>query len=59
MQEVRISKNMAMLLLGASFLPVWRCGLRGNLNFWSWIYYHTTFAPEPQYIPEEKYKEII
>ena len=48
-----IQKDVLVLALLASFLPVWRCGLRQDLNFWSWIYHHTTFSPKPQYIPEE------
>ena len=51
-----ISKDIAILLLIASFLPVWRCGLRENLNFWSWAKEHTIYGSPVEYIPEEEYK---
>jgi len=51
-----ISKDLAILALLASFVPVWRCGLREDLNFWQWTYLHTKWAPTPQYIPEELYE---
>ena len=51
-----ISRDAAVLALLASFLPVWRCGLREDLNFWQWTYFHTTWSPKPQYIPEELYE---
>jgi len=50
-----ISKDIAILLLIASFLPVWRCGLRENLNFWSWVKEHTIYGSPVEYIPEEEY----
>ena len=51
-----ISKDLAILALLASFLPVWRCGLRENLNFWSWVKEHTVYGSPVEYIPEEEYK---
>jgi len=51
-----ISKDLAVLALLASFLPVFRCGLRENLNFWQWTKEHTVWGSEIQYIPEEDYK---
>ena len=44
--------GIAFILLG--FLPVWRCGLRENLNFYEFVGEHTIFSPhEVEYIPEE------
>ena len=54
-KPVVISKDLAILLLIASFLPVWRCGLRENLNFWSWAKEHTIYGSPVEYIPEEEY----
>jgi hypothetical protein len=56
-KSVAVSKDLLLLLLLFSFLPLFRCGLREKLNFWQWVYYHTTFAPKPQYIPEEDYQQ--
>lgn len=50
-----ISKDLAILLLIASFLPVWRCGLRENLSFWTWAKEHTIYGSPVEYIPEELY----
>lgn len=42
----------ALVLLG--FLPVWRCGLREDLNFYQFVGEHTIFSPHTvEYIPEE------
>ncbi len=51
-----ISKDLAVLALLASFLPVWRCGLRENLNFWTWLKEHSIYGSAVEYIPEEQYK---
>lgn len=51
-----ISKDLAILILLASFLPVWRCGLRENLNLWEWAKEHTVWGHPVEYIPEEEYK---
>ncbi len=51
-----ISKDLAVLALLASFLPVFRCGLRENINFWEFLRQHTVFGSPVEYIPEEKYK---
>lgn len=51
-----ISKDLAVLALLASFLPVWRCGLRENLNTWQWLKEHTVYGSPVEYIPEEEYK---
>ena len=51
-----ISKDLAILALLASFLPVFRCGLRENLNFWQWTKEHTVYGSPVEYIPEEEYK---
>lgn len=50
-----ISKDLAILGLLASFLPVFRCGLRENLNFWQWTKEHTIYGSPVEYIPEEEY----
>ncbi len=51
-----ISKDLAILGLVASFLPVFRCGLRTKLNFWQWTKEHTVYGSPVEYIPEEEYK---
>ena len=50
-----ISKNLALLALAASFLKVWRCGLRSDLNFWQFVKEHTVYGSPVEYIPEEEY----
>ena len=53
-------KLIVLVLLLLSFAPVWRCGLRGNLNFWEFTREHTIFSPHPiEYVPEEKYEEAF
>ena len=51
-----ISRDLAVLVLVASFVPVWRCGLRSDLNFWQWWQEHTIFGHPVEYIPEEEYQ---
>ncbi len=46
-------KGAALILLGLGFLPIWRSGLRENLNFYQFIINHTIWGPEVEYIPEE------
>ena len=47
--------NIAPLaLLGFSFLPIWKSGLRKNMNLWQFVIGHTTLSPwESLYVPEE------
>lgn len=48
---------IVLVLLVFSFLPVWRCGLRHNINFWGFVREHTIFSPHPvEYVPEENYE---
>ena len=51
-----ISKDLAIIALRASFMPVWRCGLREDLNFWQFTKEHTIYGSPVEYIPEEEYK---
>lgn len=50
-----MNKGTFLVVLGGiGLLPVWRCGLRENLNFYEFILEHTIFSPhEVTYIPEE------
>jgi hypothetical protein len=49
-------KKIALVLfLGASLLPIWRSGLRENMNLWQWVNNHTIFGPASEYVPEEYY----
>jgi hypothetical protein len=49
-------KNIALVLfLGASLLPIWRSGLRENMNLWQWVNNHTVFGPPIEYVPEDYY----
>ena len=50
-----ISKDLAIVALVASFLPVLKCGLRQDLNFWQWTKEHTIYGSPVEYIPEEEY----
>lgn len=56
MPELRISKEILVILLLVSFMPIWRCGLRENLNFWDFIKEHTIYGSPVQYVPEELYE---
>ncbi len=51
-----ISKDLVLLALVASFLPMFRCGLRSDLTFWQWWKEHTIWGSPVEYIPEEEYK---
>ena len=49
-----MSKGTWLVVLGGiGLLPVWRCGLRENLNFYEFILNHTVWGPAVEYIPEE------
>ena len=50
-----ISKDLVVLAALASFVPVWRCGLRENLSFWQFVQEHTIYGSPVEYIPEEEY----
>ena len=52
-------KLIILLILMASFLPVWSCGMRKKLTFWQFILEHTVWGHPVQYIPEENYKEAL
>lgn len=51
-----ISKDLALLALMVSFLPIFRGGLRENINLWQFVKEHTVYGSPVQYIPEEEYK---
>ena len=51
-----ISKDVAILALVISFLPIFRGGLRENINFWEFLKEHTIYGSPVEYIPEEEYK---
>ncbi len=46
---------LALAVVGASFLPVWRSGMRENLDLWQFIGNHTIWGPPVAYVPEEEY----
>ena len=52
-----MSKKTAAWVIGLGFLafiPIWRCGLREDLNFYQFVLEHTIFSPHPvSYVPEE------
>lgn len=54
-----MSKNLLLILLAASFIPVFRSGGRGSLNFWEFVWNHTIWGPDVEYIPEEDYQNQI
>jgi len=51
-------QDWIIILAIASFLPIWRCGLRDNLNLWEWLYEHTIWGSPVEYVPEEYYGEL-
>jgi len=51
-----ISKDVAILALVISFLPIFRGGLRENINFREFLKEHTIYGSPVEYIPEEEYK---
>ncbi len=57
--KLGISKDVAFLLVAASFLPVWRSGLRDDMNFWQFVLNHTVWGDKVEYIPEEYYGEDL
>lgn len=45
---------VAFALAGFSLLPIWKSGLREDMNLWQFIIGHTTMSPYPSlYVPEE------
>ena len=46
-------------LLVLSVLPIWRSGLKDNLNFWQFLLNHTIWGDPVEFIPKEMYSEII
>lgn len=47
-------------LLIFSFLPIWSCGLRKRLTFWSFALHHTILSRDPvEYIPQELYSKPL
>jgi hypothetical protein len=57
--KLHIPVEVVPILIIASFLPVWRSGLKYNLTFWGFIYNHTVFAPDPEFLPREDYAGIF
>ncbi len=55
-KKLVISRDLVMVLALVSLLPIWRSGLRGNLNFWVWLKEHTVWGSPVQYVPEENYE---
>jgi hypothetical protein len=56
---LRILPEIVMGLVFLSFLPVWRSGLKTNLNFWQFIGNHTIFGDPVEFIPREDYMTIF
>jgi hypothetical protein len=52
-------KGMLIIAGAATFLPIFRSGLRDNLNLWEWLWNHTIWGPKVEYIPEEQYESAI
>ncbi|KKN48233.1 hypothetical protein LCGC14_0654950 [marine sediment metagenome] len=52
-----MSEKKAVLIIGLAFLsllPVWRSGLRENMNLFEFVMVHTIFSPyDVTYVPEE------
>jgi len=55
-KQVVISRDLIILLLFCSLLPVFRSGLREDLSFWQWVKEHTVWGHTVTYIPEEYYE---
>ena len=58
-EQERLMLIVVMVIVLASFLPVWRCGLRHRLSFWDFCLEHTVFGHPVEYIPEENYREEL
>ena len=57
-RNITIPGDVLLTALVLSFtLPIFRSGGRTNLNFWQWIFNHTTLGPIVEYVPEEDYTE--
>lgn len=54
-----MNKKLLLVAAAVSFLPIFRSGGREGLNFWSWIWNHTIWGPDVEYIPEEDYAKQI
>lgn len=59
LNPVTIQPEVIVLILGCSFLPVFKSGGKLGLNFWQWIYNHMIFSGEPEYVPEEDYNSYF
>jgi len=51
--------KLALIMLLASQLPIWRSGGRGNLTFQQFVLNHTVFGPPVEYVPEEDYRNEV
>jgi hypothetical protein len=48
-------KDLIVIALVASLLPVWRSGGHSGLNFWQFTLNHTVLGAPLEYVPEEDY----
>jgi len=48
-------KVLMLGLLAFSLFPVWRSGIREDMNFWSWVGNHTIWGPPSEYVPAKWY----
>ena len=50
-----MTKGTWLVIIGAvGLIPVWRSGLRENMNFYEFVLEHTILSPhEVTYVPEE------
>ena len=59
-QLMKLDKNgattLGLLLLGLTFVPVWRSGIKENLNFWQFVLNHTRWGAPVEYLPMETYE---
>jgi hypothetical protein len=56
---IKIKPEITLLILGLTFLPVFKSGGKLGLNFWQWIYNHMIFSGKPEYVPEEDYNSYF
>lgn len=50
---------VALGIVGAFTIPIFRSGGNTGLTFVSWVVNHTVFGPAVEYIPAESYQDAL
>lgn len=51
--ETKVILAVGGVLGVASLLPVFKSGIRRDMNFWQWLWGHTIWGPPALYVPRE------